>query len=54
MKEVGRRWKEIGEEERKYFNAKSGVDKNWYDDENKEYHRKLNEMQTRINLKIAS
>ena len=54
MKEVGWRWKVISDSERNYFSKKSDLDKNWYDAEYKDYHFKLNEMQTRINLKIQS
>lgn len=44
MKEVGKRWKSITDSEKEYFNSKSSMDKEWYDFENKEYHRKLEDL----------
>jgi len=44
MKEVGKRWQSISDVERDYFTRKSEIDKARYDSENREYHRKLNDL----------
>jgi hypothetical protein len=44
MKEVGWRWKSITDSDWMYFERKSGIDKERYDSENKEYHWKLEDV----------
>lgn len=48
MKEVGRRWQSIAEEDKGYFQAMADKDKDRFKRENQQYMKELEELDTKL------